>query len=172
MLRSKIKWYRKPCSSCLLIFIFVFYSSFPSRAQDSLPVIRNREAMEKIQSARIGLITQRLNLTPEQAQKFWPVYNEYIQKKHELRQEIVASRQDVDRKNLSDEESRKVMDRSMDIKQKMLDLEKEYSIRLQQVITPQQILELYKAEEDFRRMILQRLKERREHAGGRTPGMR
>ena len=128
--------------------------------------------MEKIQSARIGLITQRLNLTPEQAQKFWPVYNEYIQKKHELRQEIVASRQDVDRKNLSDEESRKVMDRSMDIKQKMLDLEKEYSIRLQQVITPQQILELYKAEEDFRRMILQRLQERREHAGGRTPGMR
>jgi len=34
---------------------------------------RDENAKDKIKAARIGLITQRLNLTPEQAEKFWPI---------------------------------------------------------------------------------------------------
>ena len=64
-------------------------------------------------------------------------------------------------KNLTEAQSKQIMEQSMDIKQRMLDLEKDYSQRLQKVITTQQMLQLRQAEQEFRRMILQRLQQRR-----------
>ena len=39
---------------------------------------------EKIQSLKIAFITQKLQLTPDEAQKFWPVYNQYDNEIHSL----------------------------------------------------------------------------------------
>ncbi|HJU45533.1 MAG TPA: hypothetical protein VJ647_02065, partial [Chitinophagaceae bacterium] len=33
---------------------------------------------EKLEAVKIGYITQKLNLTPEEAQRFFPVYNQYV----------------------------------------------------------------------------------------------
>jgi hypothetical protein len=63
--------------------------------------------------------------------------------------------------NLTEEQSKRLMDMAMDVKQRQLDLEKVYSQRLGQVISTQQIFSLRKAEEDFRRMILEKLEERK-----------
>jgi hypothetical protein len=32
---------------------------------------------EKIQTLKIAFITQKLQLTPDEAEKFWPIYNQY-----------------------------------------------------------------------------------------------
>jgi ATP-dependent Lon protease len=64
-------------------------------------------------------------------------------------------------KNLSEEQGQALMKLGMDIKERQLILEKNYAQRLNQVITTQQMLSLRKAEEDFRRMIIQRLEERK-----------
>ena len=64
----------------MIIIIFLLCSSELSWAQD-------KAAEQKIQAARIALITERLGLTPEQAEKFWPLYNEFSQKRKGLRQE-------------------------------------------------------------------------------------
>jgi predicted oxidoreductase len=122
---------------------------------------QDTESMNKIESARIALITQRLGLTPEQAEKFWPLYNEFIQKRKELQQGLQAERQKVDMNNLTEEQSQRLMDLAMEIKQRQLDLEKAYSQRMQLIITAQQVMALRKAEEDFRKMIIDRLQERR-----------
>ena len=148
----------------ILPFVILFYFlSVPlfAQDQDTEPVTRNKEAMEKIQSARIALITSRLGLTPEQAQKFWPIYNEYIEKRRGFMRELNQDRQGANPGNLTDQQSQQLMDQSMKIKQQMLDLEKDYSQRLQKVITSQQMLELRKAEQDFRRMIIERLQQRK-----------
>ncbi len=143
------------------IFILILtWQVIPARAQDSLPVIQNKQAMEKIQSARIALITSRLGLTPAQAEKFWPIYNEYLSKRKGLRQELIDDRRGVDVNHLTEDQSKKLMQQSLDIQQKMLDLEKQYSQRLEQVITAQQMIELRQAEQDFRRMIIERLQQR------------
>jgi hypothetical protein len=64
-------------------------------------------------------------------------------------------------KNLSEEQGQALMKLGMDIRERQLMLEKNYAQRLNQVITTQQMLSLRKAEEDFRRMIIQRLEERK-----------
>ena len=61
-------------SVLLIIGILIFGSTF---SQDST----SPEARRKIQAARIALISERLGLTPEQAEKFWPVYREFSQKR-------------------------------------------------------------------------------------------
>ncbi len=118
---------------------------------------QSKEAMRKIESARIALITERLNLTPEQAEKFWPVYREFSQKRMTLRKELRDTRQNADRAGMTEEESRKLMSKALDIKQRELNLEKEYTKRFQKVISVQQILQLRNAEKDFQQMLLRRL---------------
>ncbi len=118
---------------------------------------QSKEAMKKIESARIALITERLNLTPEQAEKFWPVYREFSQKRMTLRKELRDTRKNAERPDLTEEESRKIMAQALDIRQKEVNLEKEYSKRFQRVISTQQILQLRNAEKDFQQMLLRRL---------------
>ena len=40
---------------------------------------------ERVEAQRIGFITQRVNLTPEESQQFWPIYNEYTDKMRQIR---------------------------------------------------------------------------------------
>lgn len=137
-----------------IIFFGIIWLSAGAFAQ-------NREAMKKIESARIALITERLGLTPEQAEKFWPLYRQYNMERRELRQEFRTARQGVDMKNLTEEQSTSLMQKSMEVKQKELDLEKKYSKRMTEVISTQQLFKLKNAEKDFQQMILKRLQQQR-----------
>lgn len=137
------------------IILLLFFISFWATAQ-------NREAMKKIESARIALITERLRLSPKQAEKFWPVYREYNTERRELRQEIRETRQGVDMKTLTDEQGQQLIQKSMDIKQKELNLEKEYSHRMTEVISTQQLFKLKNAEKDFQQMVLKRIQDQRQ----------
>jgi len=138
-----------------LIPLLILLSTAGSFAQ-------SKEAMKKIQSARIALITERLELTPTEAEKFWPVYREFNQERMALRKQLRDTRKNVDMSNLSDEESKRLMTKSLDIKQKELNLEKEYTKRFQKVISTQQILQLRNAEKDFQQMLLRRLQRERQ----------
>ncbi len=129
--------------------------TFAGRAQDP-------DALKKIESARIALITERLKLTPAQAEKFWPLYREYTEKREALRREFVDARRDLGEDRMTDEESRKLLDKGLELKERQLALERNYTERLNGVITTQQILQLRRAEDDFRQMLLQRIERRRE----------
>ncbi len=136
------------------IILTLFLISFWANAQ-------NREAMKKIESARIALITERLGLSPNQAEKFWPVYREYNLQRRELRKEFRETRQGVDMKTLTEEQSKLLIQKALDIKQKELNLEKDYSHRMTEVITTQQLFKLKNAEKDFQQMILKRIQDQR-----------
>ena len=71
-----------------------------------------------------------------------------------------SAREGVDPKSLTDEQGRELMSRTLDLKQRELDLEREYSQKMLNVISTQQVMSLKKAENDFRRMLMQRLEQR------------
>ncbi|SHJ51804.1 hypothetical protein SAMN04488028_101374 [Reichenbachiella agariperforans] len=121
---------------------------------------QNKTAIDKIESAKIALITDRLDLSPEQAEKFWPLYNEYSNKKMELRQEYRRFRANSQGGQLSEEESKRALERGQKLKERQLQIERNYSERLLTVITNRQLLQLRAAEDDFRKMLLQRLEQR------------
>ena len=67
-----------------------------------------------------------------------------------------------DLENLTEEESQRLLNLGMKIKEQQLALEKKYADRLGSIISNRQLLALRKAEDDFRNMLLQRLEKRRE----------
>ena len=116
------------------------------------------EAMKKIQSAKIALITERLNLTPEQAEKFWPVYREFSNRNREIRKEFTQARRTFDPNSATEEENKRMLEMANTVKQQQLNLEQEYSKRMLKVITSRQLNNLRKAENDFNEMIIRRIK--------------
>ncbi len=118
------------------------------------------DALDKLNAAKIGLITQRLGLSPDQAEKFWPLYQEYAQKKKAIQYDITEIRKNYNRSTTSEEETRKVLNQGQEIKQKKLNLEKEYSTKMLGVIDSKQLMSLNQAEGEFREMLLKRLEQR------------
>lgn len=124
-------------------------------------------AQEKIESARIAFITQRIELTPDQAEKFWPVYNEFTDKRKALMKEGVIAKKKAEIDGLSEEESKELIDLRFELKQKELQLENIYRDRMLDIISHKQLVALRAAEEDFRKMLIERLKRRRSQGENR-----
>ena len=112
---------------------------------------------QKIESAKIGMITNRLNLTPDQASQFWPVYNEYNGKKQELNRRVRQLRDEPARSSLSDDQLKNGLREANATKQKIADLDDEYMDRFLKVVTPKQLNELYQTERDFNKILLNQL---------------
>jgi hypothetical protein len=121
-----------------------------------------QDAKSKLEAARIALITERLGLSPKEAQNFWPIYNEYAEQRRMVQQEFRNARKGLDMDKLTEEQSRRLMKVRMASKQKQLNLESKYSDRLMNVINTRQLMALKKAEDDFRAMIIRRIEQRKQ----------
>jgi Spy/CpxP family protein refolding chaperone len=139
----------------ILILLFTLFSTAMAWAQRP-----SGEEMQRIQDAKIAIITNRLNLTPEQSTGFWPIYNEYSQKRREIHRAQRKIINDKKAEGKTDEQVLNNLKEVQDLKQQELDLEKEYQNRFLKVISANQIIELYKAERTFNDMLIQRLKQR------------
>ena len=138
----------------LLLILF----ALPAFAQDPDPEENqplDPKVEQRINAARVAYITERLGLTPEEAEKFWPIYREYAQKRKDLRHQFREAR----KKGIDES---KMLELDLKIKQEELDLEKDYSGRLQKIITPQKLMHLRQAEGDFRRLLLKHVQQRRQ----------
>lgn len=136
---------------------------FGAWAQEDLPgVPQDPKAQERIQSLRIAYITEKLGLTTEQAEKFWPLYREFSQERKKLGQELREAQRQIDPKNPDPKKQQDLLDLGLRLKERELKLEKDYSGRLREVISAQQMLNLRKAEGDFRNMVMQQLQQRRD----------
>ena len=122
---------------------------------------RESTSRQKIESAKIALITQRLNLSPEQAEKFWPIYNEYTKMQRENRKSFDEAKKNYEPQHASEEDNQQLLQLGMETKEQALQLEKNYSERLLTVINNRQMLSLRKAENDFKVMIMNRIQEQR-----------
>lgn len=103
-----------------------------------------RKEQEKIQALEIAFISRKLNLNENEAQRFWPVYNEY---KRDVRQVMLAQRNNPKRDVLENE-------------QLLIDVRKKYKERFVGVIGQPRMNKFFEAEREFRGVLLNQLKNR------------
>lgn len=144
----------------LLVQTFSWMITY-GQGPDMPPPPPDAKTRQRIEAARAAVITDQLNLTPEQAQKFWPIYNEYSQKREILRREFFEERKKIDPSKPNPENEQKVFNLGLDIRQRELNLEKEYSSRMMGVISGQQMMKLRTAERNFHQMVMNQLQQRR-----------
>lgn len=133
----------------ILIFITLWGANQVAHAQGP--------GMQRINNAKIGIITNRLNLTQEQATQFWPIYNEYDVKQIEIRKNIRKTANEINTLTATDTQILEALRKQIEWKQKEVDLEKEYMSKFLKVLNARQLAELYKAELQFTQMLLKQL---------------
>ncbi len=116
-----------------------------------------QNGQQRIEAAKIGLITNRLNLTPDQAQGFWAVYNEYNGQKRELNRKIRQIGNETTRQNMAESDVIANLKEANSAKQQLANLDDTYMSKFLKVISAQQLAELYKTERDFNKILLNKL---------------
>jgi len=117
------------------------------------------EQKEKLKAHKIAFITDRLQLTPEEAEKFWPVYNENeatLEARHkEFRKKHNIEPEDFEK--MSDADAIALIDDHLKNEQAELDQQKQFIVKLKSVIPPKKILMLMDAERDFRVEVVRKV---------------
>ena len=140
----------------ITLFILVVFASTSIFAQKTY-----RKGKVKIRAYKIAHITEELELTEKEAQKFWPVYNKYDKRIVELRHgEEYKLKKQIKEAGGIDALSEK---QAKDFALKMIALEKEeqkitveYYNKLQKILSYKKIIKLDFAEHNFRRKLLRK----------------
>lgn len=129
-------------------------------------VLAQRPNHEKMKAFKTAHITQQLDLSSSEAEKFWPIYNAYDLKMESLRKEgrskIFRKLNEENINNLSDSEANNIIDDILQMKTKELQYHTELLNDLKDVLSPIKILKLERAEEIFKRKLLDRLRKHRD----------
>jgi hypothetical protein len=111
---------------------------------------------KNIRAIRIGYITNKLSLTPEESEKFWPIYNHY---EAELKKTRLKYKVDQDLNSLNDQEvERSILD-GFEMEEQVVKLKRELFHKLKGVIPVRKIFLLSRAEREFNRELINRLQQ-------------
>lgn len=118
------------------------------------------EMRAKFEAQKISYISQQVDISPEQAQTFWPLYNEHKKKKDVIRDEFkqLYHRLKNDFESLSEKEMEKISDRFADLKVEKAKLDREYHNKFKEVLSAKQILNFHMADKRYHGMLIRRLK--------------
>jgi len=114
----------------LLIVLLALGNWFIANAQDG----------ERIQALKIAYLTKKLDLSPEEAQRFWPIYNKYTEEIRTVRQ--------AHKPELETEED-------------ILKVRKKYNGEFAKALSAEKVNTFFRSEKDFGAIIQRELQERR-----------
>ncbi|WP_073244944.1 hypothetical protein [Maribacter aquivivus] len=140
----------------ITIFLFVTTLSFGQRNHD----------WEKINTLKVAFITEKLSLSSKEAQEFWPVYNEYQEKRNLLRKkshnQIRGKMKDTDA--LTEKEAENLLALHLQIEEEEEILDTNFLKNVSKVISAKKTLLLLRSEEEFKRQLM---KQYRQNKGGK-----
>ena len=138
----------------ILVPLLLIFTTLSLSAQE-------KQDWEKIKSLKVAFITEKLNLTPKEAQSFWPIYNEHQAEKEgfyrEDRFEIGSEIKKLDA--LSDTEAEELLVRMQRLEGEKYKAEKSYIEKVSKTISAKKTILLMRSEEDFKRQLLKQYKQ-------------
>jgi Spy/CpxP family protein refolding chaperone len=142
------------------LLIILFLLSIPSFAQQEM-----NDKKDQMKALKVGFITNELSLTTEEAAKFWPIYNTFDDKQFELKNQKMKafkSRMDNDALDkMSEKEAASLLNQMESNEDDLYQLRKKFIANLKGVLPATKIIKLKKAEDDFKRKLLQQYRDKR-----------
>jgi len=146
-------------SILVLIFLSQAIFVFAQRSEE------RKEKKEQIEIARIGYLTSAVQLTELQANEFWPVYNEYSQKRKQLKRQARQLLKNKELDAITDAEAKELLQKLNSLHEQEFQLNKTYEPKLLQIVSSKQLLQLMKAEREFIRMLHKKASGQENHQG-------
>lgn len=125
---------------------------------------RGEDWKEKMKAEKIAFLTLEVGLTPEEAQAFWPVYNQVETEKDEAMFAMIRAHKEMSKaieEKKSEKEVSALLDTYLEAQKKLNDIENGIAARYKAVLPVEKVAKLYAAEEKFRRQQIRKL-----HHGG------
>ena len=143
-----------------LIFIglFLFLGVWAAQAQPRKEM--KGMGKERIQEAKKEFLTERLVLSEEQAKNFWPLYEAFEAEIDENREKMKKLKMGFAVK--SDEQLAQDIEQFFSLREQETAIERKYYKQFQKVISVRQIAVLYQSEEQFKRWLFEKLRDRME----------
>lgn len=124
---------------------------------------KHEDRWEKYRSEKIAFLTTNLELTPAEAQRFWPVYNQLEKERWESQK----FRREMEEKVLEAEESMpdpKIKELTREFAgsmRKEADMLASYNEKFLEILPPRKVLKLYKSENEFRMYMIKKWRDRK-----------
>lgn len=140
----------------VLLILLLVPSLLVSNAQDD-----RKPPREKIEQLRIAFLTERLNLSVEEGQAFWPLYNEYESNHFELEKAMRKEMRDLfSKENPTEAEVAQMIKRAEQHHAQMGALRSAYLLKAMKILGPKRTVLLEKSDEDFKREVMKKLRDR------------
>ena len=134
-----------------LVLVGACLHALPSQAQQ-------QDRGERIRALKVAYITDKLQLTPEESEKFWPVYNQYETEQKRIRQKYKA---DLDLSIMKDEDVERSITDRFEMEEQLIKLKRDYFQRMKSFIAVRKIAQLQRSEQELNRELLKRIQEAR-----------
>lgn len=135
----------------IIISFLVIYSSL---AQDGQLI------GEEIQARKIAFITEQLDLSPDEAKLFWPVYDEHHDQLTDLRKQYPSSRK-MALQSANDTEATQMIQDYLTREQRQVEIKQSMVNDLDGILSPVKIAKLLNLEAEFKRKLLRAMRDRR-----------
>lgn len=123
------------------------------------------DRLERIKALRVAYISEKLDLTPEEAQRFWPVFNKFDDNMTSLnkqKRQLMEKLRPENASSLSEKETTALMEQDDKLEEEIQNNRKQLVKNLQGVIPNQKIIMLRQIEVEFKQKLLNQIKNRRE----------
>lgn len=151
----------------ILILTVTLSYSFQATAQEE--VKRDREEMMaerylKMQQVKIAYITEHLDLSIEEAEKFWPVYRKYEAKRNEITSDLFKRFEGPEKKaeELTNEEALERIQQRLKEERALVELKYQSLNSYLEVIPATKVYKLFEVENNFRRHLMERMKDKQD----------
>jgi hypothetical protein len=137
-------------------FLILIFSALQLSAQNP--------NLERLNSYKIGFFTKKLNLTASEAEKFWPVYNEYQKQKNIIQQEKISLIRNFNQNvnNLNDSQMTEIGDKLVSSIVQESALAVSFHKKLKEVLPPDKVIRFYQAENQYKVQLLNELQGRQQ----------
>ena len=125
-------------------------------------VIRG-QAVQRVEIVKENYIGRRLDLTPEQGTRFWPVYRRY--------QEAITAvriKKRLNNTSATTDGAQQIRD-ELYYEEELVNIRKYYTDEFLKIVPPAKVSEMFKAEREFTDELIKQLRERRRAASGAAP---
>ena len=127
-----------------------------------------QERQKRFMSMKIAYYSERIEFTPEEAEKFWPVYNEFSKEETSMNREHrqISRNFGSEVETMTDEQVEKLIDQHIEVQKKEAQLAADYHAKFKKILPPKKVMKLYITEVEFREYILRQLRGNRDEPGG------
>ena len=146
IMQSMQELYTKMQMRKLILILGIIFLSISGYAQPDV------DGYDRYKSRRISFMSEKMGLTPDQAQDFWPIYNEYEKKRFDIQQERRKQESKVQDnfEDYSENDFKKLNNSIIDLYVDEANLMKEYNDRFLKILPAKKVVVIGKLENDFR----------------------